>query len=189
MPSSAEIAHNVRGALRLAARDSGGMAYFDTTIDGFWRSFSAALVIGPAYLILLATQYGQHSAELAAGRFFTVEIIAYVMGWFLFPVVMLTVTRWIGREARFVPLIVAVNWSNVVQIMLITLIAVIGVSGVLPDAVASILHLVAVIWILTYRWFIVLTALDVPGGVAAAVVFLDLLLGLAVTVVAGSMHR
>lgn len=165
------------------------MAYFDTSIAGFWRSFTAALVIGPAYLILLATQYAPHAAELVAGRFFAVEIIAYVTSWFLFPVVMLSVTRWIDREARFVPLIVAVNWSNVVQIALITLVAVLGASEMLPSGVVGILHLVAVIWILTYRWFIAVTALDVPGGIAAGIVVLDLLLGLAVTVAAGWMHR
>ena len=42
------------GALQLARGDRGGLSCFDRSLDGFWRSFRAAFISYPLYLILLA---------------------------------------------------------------------------------------------------------------------------------------
>ena len=41
------------GALRLARGDRGGLSCFDRSLDGFWRSFRAAAITYPLYLVLL----------------------------------------------------------------------------------------------------------------------------------------
>lgn len=185
MIDTAEIRHNLRGAIRLAAQDTGGMAAFDTTLTGFWRSFRAALVVAPLFLMLVLVQHEQ--AEQAAGllHFLVMEGLAYTIAWFLFPVVMLSVTRWMDREENYIPLIVALNWSNVLRLGAICIAALLAVGGVLPAGLAAIVQLVVFMWALFYEWFVIRTALDVTGGQAAALVALDLVLGALVTIMAG----
>jgi hypothetical protein len=60
VPAWTEVQLAVRGALRLARGDPRGLDFFDASIDGFWRSFRAALVAIRS-LILLALP-GQRSA-------------------------------------------------------------------------------------------------------------------------------
>ena len=56
------------------------------------------------------------------------ELVAYVVGWVAFPVAAIFLTRLLGLAARYVPLIVANNWSAVVQIALYTAVVVLGTS-------------------------------------------------------------
>ena len=42
MITAREVSYGLFGAWRLAHLDRRGMEYFDTSIDGFWRSFWAA---------------------------------------------------------------------------------------------------------------------------------------------------
>jgi hypothetical protein len=42
-----EVRLAVAGALRLARGDRGGLGSFDTSIEGFWRSFRAAAIVYP----------------------------------------------------------------------------------------------------------------------------------------------
>ena len=55
-PSWREIVYGVFGAWRLFRRDSGAMTYFDDSVDGFWKSFFAAVLIAPAYGIIVALE-------------------------------------------------------------------------------------------------------------------------------------
>src|SRR5690606_8518675 len=85
MISSAEIAVSMRGAVRLALRDPAGLAFFDTSIAGFWRSFMAAVLALPAYALLLAARDESAGPPLDDPGVLLVEGIAYVIGWFAFP--------------------------------------------------------------------------------------------------------
>ena len=42
------------GSLRLARGEPTGLSYFDRSLDGFWRSFRAAVICYPLYLLLLS---------------------------------------------------------------------------------------------------------------------------------------
>ena len=42
------------GSLRLARGEPGGLSCFDRSLDGFWRSFRAAVICYPLYLVLLS---------------------------------------------------------------------------------------------------------------------------------------
>ena len=56
MPTAAwlEVRLAMIGALRLARGDRGGLAGFDRSVDGFWRSFRAAVISYRLYLVLLS---------------------------------------------------------------------------------------------------------------------------------------
>ena len=53
MVTSREVVAALYGAYRLARFDPSGLALFDATIAGFSRSFFAAVLVAPVYLVLL----------------------------------------------------------------------------------------------------------------------------------------
>ena len=69
VPAWLEVQLAVGGALRLARGDPRGLGFFDTSIDGFWRSFRAAAICYPFFLMLLASRVSAaHWAASGAPR-------------------------------------------------------------------------------------------------------------------------
>ena len=182
-----EIRLALAGAMQLARGDAGGLVWFDTSLDGFWRSFRAALVCYPMFLLLLILRLtaGQVAAS-SVERIFAVETIGYVIGWVAYPLVILPLSRALDREERFLVFLVAYNWSQVPQTTLFVLVAVAG--AVLPQSVAEAAAVAATIAVVVYEWFIARVGLDVPGPAAALVVLVDLLLGTVVARIAEGLY-
>jgi hypothetical protein len=177
------------GALRLARGDRGGLGCFDRSLDGFWRSFRAAAIAYPLYLILLAMRVTVVEWERSGGFVIvTVETIAYVISWVAFPLVMLPVTQRLGRAHRFFDFMVPYNWSQVPQSALFVLVGLGTESGILGAAPAQAIEVVAAVAVLVYEWFIARVALEVTASAAVLVVFVDLVLGVIVSNIAGSLY-
>jgi len=187
MISTREIVAALYGAYRLARADAAGLSFFDVTVAGFWRSFFAAALVAPFYLILLMIRYGEMSETVPLVRFLAIETIAYVIAWLAFPVVMATVVKAMDRDAYFIRYIVAYNWAAVLQNGLYLPIAIGATAGLLGQAPATALGLAALGLILVYTWFITKAALDVPSGTAAGIVGLDFLLSVFINAVADGM--
>lgn len=174
-----EIQVAVHGALRLACGDRRGLGFFDTSIDGFWRSFRAALICYPLFLVLVAVRVAVADWDAAgAPRILIVETIAYVIAWTAFPLLILQLTGWIDRTHRFLAFMVAYNWSQIPQTALIAIVAMDRATGVLPPAAAAFAELAAMIAVLVYEWYIARVALAVTGAQAMLVVVLDIMLGI-----------
>src|SRR5216684_314978 len=174
----AEVQHAVVGALRLAVGDRRGLGFFDASIPGFWRSFRAGAICYPFYLLLLVFRIsGARWAAAGIPRVILVETIAYVISWVAFPLIMLHMTRWLGRESRFLPFMVAYNWSQIPQTGLFVLVGLEGASGLASTSAAHSAGLLAIIATLVYEWYIARVALAVTGTQATLVVIVDLLLG------------
>lgn len=191
MPSRAwlEVQLAMTGALRLARGDRGGLSCFDRSIDGFWRSFRAAVIAYPLYLVLLSMRVTVVEWQRSGGLIIaTVETIAYVTAWAAFPLIMLAVTRRLGRAHRFFDFMVPYNWSQVPQSALFVLVGIDTESGVLGGPAAQAIEVAATIAILVYEWFIARVALDTTASAAAFVVFVDLLLGVVISHVASSLY-
>ncbi len=170
-----EAATSLYGAYRLARFDAAGMTYFNTSLEGFWRSFYAAVIIAPLYGILLYLRFEAGEVTTDPMRFSSVQAIAYVMSWFAFPLVMLTVTMFLDREKHYLGYITAYNWAAVLQNGVYLPLAILMVTGVLPEHAANMIGLFVFAAILAYTWFITRVALDIPATTAAGVVTLDLL--------------
>lgn len=179
----------LRGALRLARGDRGGLACFDLSIDGFWRSFRAAVIAYPLFLVLLGMRVTVAEWERSGPlQIVLVETIGYVIAWSAFPLIMLSVTRWIGRARSFTDFMVPYNWSQVLQSALFVLIGLETESGVLGAPAAAAIELAGLAAVLVYEWYIARVALDttVPG--AALVVFVDLFLGALISQAANGLY-
>jgi len=184
-----EVQLALAGCLRLARGDRGGLACFDRSLDGFWRSFRAAVISYPLYLMLLAMRVSVAEWQQSGGwRIVTVETIGYVVAWVAFPLLMLNVVRWIGRAHRFFDFMVAYNWCQVPQSALFVLVGLVSAGGVLSTQASEAMDMAAAIATLLYEWFIARVALDTTGLVAIFVVLLDLVLGVFVSRITGGLY-
>jgi hypothetical protein len=166
------------GAYRLALMDSKGAEFFSNSDTAFWRSFLAAGFVLPFYGIILVVKYTSHEELGSPLRFVSVELIAYVIAWIAFPLLMVTVAQKLGRKDKYFGFICAYNWASVLQNIVylpVIFFVLIGVES------AVILGFFILICLLTYTWFIAKTLLQIDGISAAAIVLLDLLVSLFLT--------
>jgi len=179
----------VVGALRLARGDRGGLGCFDRSLDGFWRSFRAAFISYPLYLVLLSMRVTVAEWERSGALvIITVETIAYVIAWAAFPLVMMIVAERIRRAHRFFDFMVPYNWSQLPQSVLFVLVGLQTESGVFGAQPAQALEVTAAVAVLVYEWFIARVALDTSAAAAALVVFIDLLLGVLISHTASGLY-
>ena len=177
------------GTLRLAVGDRGALASFDRTLDGFWRSFRAAVICYPLYLMLLTMRVsGAEWQRSGIWRIVIVETIGYVIAWVAFPLLMLNVTRWIGRAQRFFDFMVPYNWCQVPQSLLFVLVGIESESGLLGANAGETIDIVAAVATLVYEWYIARIALETTGSAAGFVVLVDLVLGVFLSRVSGSLY-
>lgn len=176
MLTVAEIQRSLIGAWLLAQRDPRAFDWFDLTVEGFWRSFLAAVVAAPLYLFLAVHEYqliGWPADPLWTA---VVRTLSYVADWLLFPVVALALVRLLDLGHRYVVYIVANNWATVLQLLAFAV--TVALAGLLPEAVGPILVLATLVLVLIYRWMVARQALAASGAVASAFVLVDIVLGL-----------
>lgn len=185
----AEVRWAMTGCLRLARGDRRGLEYFDRSLDGFWRSFMSAFLSYPFFLILLTMRVSLADWKSAGGLpILLIETIGYVISWVAFPLIMLSVLRWIGREHRFFDFMVPYNWCQLPQSILFVVIGLQSESEALGSSLSQILEFAAAIAVLVYEWYIARVALETSAAAAALVVLVDLVLGVVVTRAAGGLY-
>ncbi len=190
MIAARDIAYGLFAAWRLAHFDRAGLQYIDNTVDGLWKSFFAGAIALPGYAALRALMVVSSPEAMPAApwpRTIAVYLIGYVIALFAFPVIMTIIAEIIDRRERFIQLIVALNWSMVVQIAVLLPAGILFTSG--TGGLGFLVYVVVTGGIFVYRWFIVRTALDVPGLTAASLVGLDLLVSLLLNGVTDLMVR
>lgn len=176
MPFLADARRSLEGAALLARLDRSGMDRFDLSVDGFWRSFMAALVAAPPYLVLLADRYEREETGPHIGNVLFIEVISYALGWIAFPLVAVFLARMLGLGSRYIALVVANNWAAVLQVSLVALSVI--AAGFLPESQQGPLTLTAILAALAYQWFVIRTALQASGLIALGLVVLDVLMSL-----------
>jgi hypothetical protein len=177
MLSLAEIGPALYGAWRLAHFDADGMRYFDRSIAGFWRSFRVALLAAPLWIIILGVNLAPMHIGGSWIRLVTAETIGYVIAWVAYPLAAFYLTRLIDRQKEYVGFIVALNWSTLIQLAIMTPAHVIAATGLLSFDFNLILVLGAELAYLVYEWFITRTALRLSGLGAVGFVVVDFVIG------------
>lgn len=178
MISLQEVGASVRGAVRLAFGDAGGMEAFDDSPERFWRSFWAAAYAAPlAAVLIFAVQTG--SPPKSWGRYFVVNGLVYVMAWFLWPLIMVSVARWLKRGSCYFRYIQAYNWAQLVGLS-IKLGVLVMAQAMFQGQGGALLLFFTTILILVYYWFVARTALEVAGWIAAALVVADITIAVAI---------
>lgn len=186
MLNPAELTTAIYAAARLLRFDATALALFDSSIDGYWKSFNAAVVVAPIYLMLLLVTLlgGDIDSPL---RFLAAESIGYVIGWVAFPLAMVYIARHLGRDEFYLRYIVAFNWFHVPQALIMLPVSLLGGATVLPSPMVFLLGVGVLSAMLMYDWFIARIALQIDGVTAAAIVLIDLLLSMLINGAAHSL--
>jgi len=185
MLTYSEIRNALTGSFLLAKRDGRGLQFFDVTIDGFWRSFLAVVLIAPFY-VLYALQEIEithqinmlGSVPVISAGFVASRITLLGLEWVIFPVAMILITRLLGLWPRYVPYIAIYNWSSLFISLALTPAAVLYFSGIISTQMAATINLFAVLFILYFRWYIAKTVLEATTAAAALIVAFDLVFSL-----------
>jgi hypothetical protein len=188
--TTADFRVGLEAAVALFLGRPGALARFDVSLEGFWRSFAAILLVLPSFAVALIAEGSFQIAEMVSrgipetefpwGSFAAERLVALSLEWVALPVVLALVARRLGIAARFVPFVVARNWGTAVSSALYAVPALLFVAGVLRADVTQILGLVVILVALQYQYRIARQTLAVPPGMAIAVVVLDVVLGLVV---------
>ncbi len=178
MPTFRDIVYGIYGAWRLARLDSGALAYFDKTAEGFWKSFFAAVIVAPGYLLLILFELAKSDTDAGALRLLLVHLCAYTIGWTAFPVAVNHVCDAIGKQERYIGYIVAFNWTKVIQMAVSLPVVALSASEVMPLQLVGLLSGTVSLLILGYEWFVTRTALGIGAMGAIGFVALDLVIDL-----------
>lgn len=176
------------GAWRLAHLDPAGMRCFNISVAGFWRSFFAAVLVAPLFILLLSVAYPRLETPPPLIRFAAAESIGYVIAWVAYPLMMAWITRRLDCWDRYIGYIVAYNWAAVLQNAVFIPVHMLWMTGVVPAEAGFLLWLVVFGAILVYLWFIARTALGLTPLGASGIVALDILLSLFVSTVTKGLH-
>lgn len=171
-----DVATSVFGAYRLARFDPGGLDLIDRSPEGVLKSFYAAAIVLPAYVLLLAVRLMEQGVEAPLPQVALVEGIAYVINWTAFPLALHQAAVMLGRPGQWAGAVAANNWAAVVQMAIYLPAVLLAKIGVLPDGLGSGLVFGVMLAMMVYQGFVLRTALEVSRPAAAALVMLDLLL-------------
>lgn len=180
------LGENLAGAWLVMCGRAEGLNRLDLSLEGFWRSFAAILLIVPFALVGLISQrnFVQEEGE-AAGALtesgLGLEAVALLGDWLTFPLIFAAVARPLGLAARYVPFIVARNWASVIITAMVSMIHAGHIVGIVSAELASLLLFLAVAVALRFSYVIARTTLAVPFTVAVPIVLLDLLISLTVS--------
>jgi len=188
-PAWAEAQLALTGTLRLARGDRGALACFNATEEGFWRSFRAAVLCYPMFLILLAfpIELGDGAVDRSLS-YFVVETVRFVIAWTAFPLIALPLADWLGRGNRYLLFMTTYNWCQVPQTVAFTAVTLLGAIGALPAEGVVLGDLVVGIGALVYEWYISRVALAVSGPLAGLVIVIDVILATVLSHVAVALY-
>jgi len=178
----------IAGALRLARLDPSAIRDFDGSIEGFWKSFQAAIVAAPLFALLILLRTTEHPLSSDPLRALFIEAIGYVIGWTAFPLAAWYLANALGKSQRYLTYIVAYNWANVLQVTAFVPVAALSALGVAPQSVIVFAALLLTGSIVYYQFFIVRSALDIEPLPALGFVVVDLMLGLAIDAFETALH-
>jgi hypothetical protein len=183
MPSVEEISRSLAGAWELFLDRPGAMNRFDVSVEGFWRSFAAVVLVAPSYVFaVLADRHmatGDPFAVAETGTSLLVHNgIGLLLDWAALPLILALLARPLGIGRRYGAFVVARNWCAVLAAIPFGAIGLLLVLGLLGDELASVLMFVALIVVLRYNYVIARRSLDATLGFAIGIVVLDFVVSL-----------
>jgi hypothetical protein len=185
MPLSQEIYQSIYGAWRIARFDPDAMRYFNLSLQGFWRSFIAALLLAPLSLITkLVNDSGVNAERLpdgAAGNIY-VWLIVWTLSWALFPIIMVPLARLLDLAGTYVSFIIAWNWSQVLIAGVVYPLSILRDLGALGDAFGGTLMIMAWLSVSFYAYLVTRVSLQSNLPTAIGIVIMEILLSLLVLV-------
>lgn len=181
MSFSQEIFQSIYGAWRIARFDPNAMRYFNLTLQGFWRSFFAAVLLAPFFLITNMVNESGAGAEhitQSTGGYIIFWLFVWFLAWAVFPIVMIPVSGLLNLSSAFIPFIIAWNWASVLMNLLLFPLSILYGMGMFSQNAAALLLMFARISVFFYGYLVVRASLQSNKTAAIGIVVLEMLLGL-----------
>lgn len=169
--SRAEIRESLAAVVRLWRGDVSAFETFDRSLDGFWRSYTAALIGAPVHALLLLATRGQAAAPIDSVHDLAVEAIAYATTWLAWPLLIVAIAERLDRAERYFDYMVPYNWATLAQLLVLTAAALL--RTILPGFLGGVLMLVAFAAVIHLQWFLARFGLQIGTGLAILVVIAD----------------
>lgn len=188
-----EVARSLSGAWRLFLDRDDAMRFFDASLDGFWRSFTAIFLLIPAYALTALAEYRVIRSDAIADEGFSNAAFvfdkAFALGldWIALPIILAVLARPLAITRTYAAFIVARNWCAVIAVAPFGLIGLLFGLDVLGVDAANFLSLAALIVVLRYNFLIARRALGAATGFAIGIVVLDLVVSLSIAGLADSL--
>ena len=106
------------------------------------------------------------------------QVGAFVVGWFAYPLLIAAIADWIGLSKRFVPFIVARNWSAVIGIVPYFVPMLLFLAGAISLDTLGALTLLALAFNIYYAYLVARLAGGANMATAIGLVILDVALTL-----------
>jgi hypothetical protein len=183
---AALVVNGLRGAALLARGRPDGLRFFPGTMDDAARSFVAVAVTVPIIVGIRLIAWAENGEPASGGRILLRDMMVYAVSWMAFAIMSYRIAGTTGRTEQWPRFMVAWNWCNVVGS------AIVMVGGVpsllnVPAVVEQAAELVALGWALWLEWYVVRVAFNAGPLLAAYLVMLDQIIGLAFAIMGLSL--
>lgn len=186
IPTREEIGRALSAAWRLFLNDPRGMAGFDLSVNGFWRSFGAIVPMAPFYFVAFLAERQMRLADpeqeaFSNATFFMAKTVAVAIDWVAFPIVLALFARQLGIGRSYAGFIIARNWASLLIIIPDSILAAIFGLGILGQEITGFISLAFLVIFLRFRFLIARIALGASIIFALGVTLADFLFGLVIT--------
>ncbi|MHA8046239.1 hypothetical protein AB3X21_06425 [Roseomonas mucosa] len=164
-----QIVAGLRGAFLLARGKAAGIAFACLSPEGAARSFWAAALCLPVFVLLRLVNGAEGEVGTDPLRFLVAELSGFVCSWTGYALASYWLAARAGLLARWPRFIAAWNWANTVQYAVLLVLL-----PVPPGMVATWLGIATFGYAMWLEWFVAREALGVNGFQAATFVALDL---------------
>ncbi|WP_376092335.1 hypothetical protein ACE7GA_23465 [Roseomonas sp. CCTCC AB2023176] len=182
IPTPVQVVAGLRSAWLLAQGKVAGLPLVMLSPEGALRSFWAMAFGAPVFVALRLTD-----PDALTPTRFAAEVIGYVLSWTIFPLLSHRFAEASGRAPLWPGFIAAWNWANLAQYA--ALVVAILLAAVLPPSLGTAARLAAFGYTLWLEWFIARHALRLDNGRAVALVALDFVIGLVITMLVTAIGR
>ena len=172
-----EIIRSLSATGQLLRHDREGLSGFNNTASGFWRSFSAIILIAPLYVFIASVNWnpdstGAATAASSNGDGFSpgLSLISLSLQWALWPLAMAFASRWLGLGQHFSRYVIVYNWSNVAIITVLAIPTVLFKAGMFSLEAAMLFTAILQLFSIYFEWYLARLTLATNGLIAAAVV-------------------
>jgi hypothetical protein len=171
-----DVSFALYGAWRLVRPDRSGLAFFDRSPAGYWRSLWVLLFMVPAGLVISALYRPNRFAGNEFIYVALVEAAAQLVSLLAIAVIVHFIATILDRGERWLDFILAYNWMQAPVMALILGTAGLHQSGILPGMAGSfVLQAVIIGWYIFCGW-LARNAMGLPMIGAVAVALCDFVL-------------
>ena len=169
--------------------DRGALKAFDSSYEGFWRSFRVILVLAPFYVIVFLAEQVHYvsspnhdAATFSASTFLFWKTLSALVDWVAFPMLLALIAGPLNISNRYALLVVARNWTSILAILPYAIVSLLYVVGILPPGGLLWMSLILMIVLLRFRYQVFSAALGGPASLAIGFVAMDFLFSIIIGV-------